>query len=521
MQLGMARWKLGCAAVLTAGLWCWAASDGRLHWDEPGYLYTAAFFDTSEIVGGEFQPSGNVGFSSARILHILFAHALYSVFGVGPLVVGLITGVYTALVIGALGVAALVLRSLGRSDCWIFVAMALTMFAPVFLWLSFKTMPEAPALFLACVSVLGLLRSLKRPPVPWLVIGAASLAGMALFKATLAPMFASFTLALLLFGGHGFPFRRILVNGFIIGAGSLAMFGAFLGIVGIPLDQYLASWGAVSSQNDPLAARLAFTLLGAGLLSATLPLALLAPARRHTYFMLTWFLLSSLPFPVLLPHVEARFLLSNLIPLVGLVALSLRGLEPHMRRWWRSPLGRASMATAVATLVLSGTLAQSIMAHEVESGAIRRVITDLDRRFGRGEYSVVVPWMYTDFHYLRVVYPELDVYSVFTSGRDALSPSWQRRYYGPRAIVSLGDLQRLRQPIVYLGFEETMPIANFRRLMQTLPLDGLAEWADEKIAQLSDGSHFQACGYSLYSSPYYRLWWRFFFRPRIPLTIAA
>ena len=29
------------------------------------------------------------------------------------------------------------------------------------------------------------------------------------------------------------------------------------------------------------------------------------------------------------------------------------------------------------------------------------------------------------------------------------------------------------------------------------------------------------CGYSLYSSPYYRLWWRFFFRPRIPLTIAA
>ena len=32
---------------------------------------------------------------------------------------------------------------------------------------------------------------------------------------------------------------------------------------------------------------------------------------------------------------------------------------------------------------------------------------------------------------------------------------------------------------------------------------------------------FYTCGYSLYSSPYYRLWWRFFFRPRIPLTIAA
>ena len=34
-------------------------------------------------------------------------------------------------------------------------------------------------------------------------------------------------------------------------------------------------------------------------------------------------------------------------------------------------------------------------------------------------------------------------------------------------------------------------------------------------------AYFRAWGYSLYSSPYYRLWWRFFFRPRIPLTIAA
>ena len=33
--------------------------------------------------------------------------------------------------------------------------------------------------------------------------------------------------------------------------------------------------------------------------------------------------------------------------------------------------------------------------------------------------------------------------------------------------------------------------------------------------------YFVAWGYSLYSSTHYRLWWRFFFRPRIPLTIAA
>ncbi len=49
----------------------------------------------------------------------------------------------------------------------------------------------------------------------------------------------------------------------------------------------------------------------------------------------------------------------------------------------------------------------------------------------------------------------------------------------------------------------------------------------EDVATLAEAVGFTAAnvlatwGYSLYSSPYYRLWWRFFFRPRIPLTIAA
>ena len=43
----------------------------------------------------------------------------------------------------------------------------------------------------------------------------------------------------------------------------------------------------------------------------------------------------------------------------------------------------------------------------------------------------------------------------------------------------------------------------------------------ESASAAGDAIYLLSCGYSLYSSPYYRLWWRFFFRPRIPLTIAA
>ena len=44
---------------------------------------------------------------------------------------------------------------------------------------------------------------------------------------------------------------------------------------------------------------------------------------------------------------------------------------------------------------------------------------------------------------------------------------------------------------------------------------------DARVSDHPSNGYLEVWGYSLYSRPYYRLWWRFFFRPRIPLTIAA
>ena len=55
-------------------------------------------------------------------------------------------------------------------------------------------------------------------------------------------------------------------------------------------------------------------------------------------------------------------------------------------------------------------------------------------------------------------------------------------------------------------------VLNLRALHPILPA---------KFEDVFDADRYAQWGYSLYSSPYYRLWWRFFFRPRIPLTIAA
>ena len=274
----MTHWKPLCAVSLALGLWLWLANDGRLHWDEPGYLYAAAYLDVGEIVAAEFQPSGVAWHSTNRILHILFCHALYSVFGVKPIVIDLITGIYLALILGAVYIGFLVVRALVAIDAWSPAAILLVMFSPICLWLSFKTMPEAPAFFFASTSVLALLKSLDGRPVPWIVVGAPSLTIVALFKATLALSFLSFGLTLLLFNGFGFPRRRIVINSLLIGVGSLALFAVSLNLFGISLDRYLSTWSVVQNVGDPVISRLAFTAIEAGLLYAALPLSLLAPA---------------------------------------------------------------------------------------------------------------------------------------------------------------------------------------------------------------------------------------------------
>ena len=499
----MTHWKPLCAAVLAFGLWFWAARDGRLHWDEAGYLYAAAYLDTETIVAAEFQPSGVAWHSTNRILHILFCHALYFAFGVEPIVIGLITGIYLALVLSAVYIGFLAVRMLVGVDAASWAAGILVMFTPVYLWLGFKTMPEAPALFFASVSVLALLKSLRGRPLPWLVVGAPCLTIVALLKGTLALSFLSFGLTLLLFNGFGFPLRRIVASCLLIGVGSLVLFAVVLHSLSISLGQYWSTWGVVRNVGDPIIARVVFTLLEAGLLHAALPLSLLVGERRHAVFMSTWFLLSTLPFPILLTHVEARFLLANLIPLMGLVVVSLRGLSVHGRLWRARRLGPIAVAVALVTLVLSGMVAQRVMAHEIEATAMRRLIGDLDIRFGPGNYSIVVPWLYSDFHYLRVAHPDLDVYTVFRSDDSQLSARWQKQQYGERAVVSLAELRQLTEPVVYLGFDESMPVANLRRMVHAMPVRCLDEWVSSALAQLSNESHFSASW--MYDHPRIRL----------------
>jgi hypothetical protein len=231
-------------------------------------------------------------------------------------------------------------------------------------------------------------------------------------------------------------------------------------------------------RDEPFVLALLNLLLAGGVFLLAVPLAFLSRHSRRAFFFATWFMLSTAPLFAVFEYVEARYLATNLIALAGLIWLAADALRPHVIDWWgRCPLIAACSAVA-AVLMIAGSngLGLAIMPHEVRMDQVHEVVERLDRT-ERRHYAILVPYAYTDFYYLRFVYPERDVYavqSVFEGPRDA---RWWRRlqdeYHGRRIIRSVNGLAALDAKPVYLGFEENFSVANLRTLTSLIPILGL------------------------------------------------
>ena len=107
------------------------------------------------------------------------------------------------------------------------------------------------------------------------------------------------------------------------------------------------------------------------------------------------------------------------------------------------------------------------------------------------------------------------------TGKTLVALWLHERLEAKRTLVLVPSLSLLKQTL-----QEW--VANWSQPFEVLPVcsDDTVRPSEHdavvsSVTELGFPATTAQCWYSLYSSPYYRLWWRFFFRPRIPLTIAA
>jgi hypothetical protein len=491
----------------------WLALDGTLHWDEPAYLYTGGYLSFQQIIQGDFQPSGIKHFYLTRPLHILMIHAVTAITGVGvPGLIGVIVFCTTTLV-GFLIVTALILRELMPGLNRVGTAMALGLLIPVVPYLAFKTLPESAALFCAASAMYALIRAAKtqRPKhaLAWLAAASITIMMALWFKGPMLLLLGSGIPAIVLFGGReAHQFKLITFTLIAVGTGwALAYLGVIL--LGIDPSIYTIGVSRVGGEYEPITARILNNGTPPGLFLIALPLALLSSRRREAALFLTWFLLAAVPLALLFPSMEARYQAPNVTALIGLTALALHGIVPRLQVMWdRRRLTTAAGLTATALFVVfSHTLAIAVMQHEVKIGHVQRTLDELDNRYGEDGYALLSSWTYSDFLYLRYVYPDRPV---FTTHRieainkdnllDDLMRSTQEDFFPDRAVQNPEQMQRLdgRVPVLF-GFHENFAAANLRSIFSNLPGDPMAS----QLAKMNLNDHLATSW--LWDNPDYEL----------------
>ena len=209
-------------------------------------------------------------------------------------------------------------------------------------------------------------------------------------------------------------------------------------------------------------------LSSAGMLLPIAGLALCTCATSTTRFCLIWFGLTAVSTLVVvsLYQVEARYLVGPLIPLTLLTAIGFFGLVD----WLRQKTGRIAAIVVAWTIAVSGnSISTTVLPYEIDYDDLKQAITVMPE----DDSILLVPWAYSDFHFIRVLWPNSSTYTVhMPRGEDgeliAYSDEWRKtlkQWYGGGYINDSAELAKVAdgKRIYYLGWGVHPPAANLAR----------------------------------------------------------
>lgn len=482
MERPAIRLKSIAPLIVFVLVWLWMSADGRMHWDEPGYLYSGIYQNSHQILSGDIESSGERNFSAGRILHILTIRTLMVITGNGPSTYAAIVVLYTTLLFGGLYLILKMLRSfLPETDECLYATQLLAL-SSIVMYLSFKTLPDAAALTAAIAATYGLVRAHRGRTIFWCTIAAVCLSLAALVKAQAAFLVAGYWAAGCLAPVAGLDRRRHCLQGIAAGMGGILLTLGFLHYSGVGIHRFADSYMAALESGLPVSAKLFNIFTELSVLWILVTLSFLSHRRRELAFMWIWFFVSTGPFLFLITNIEARHLSVNLVAVGGLFALALEALNRRICAWQRWPGWRKQGMSALGIILLMGSnwLTLFIMPHEVDTRQMARMLAELDHRYGPGDYMILTPWGYTNFHLLRVLWPQIDARNISMSGM-ALNPDLADKqeviadYHHRQCYSRIDDLPLNGKPLVFMSYLHTFGAENLRAVLQFISPE-LMQW---------------------------------------------
>jgi len=252
----------------------------------------------------------------------------------------------------------------------------------------------------------------------------------------------------------------ILNTSAIIGALAIVFLLFSQELFGLDLLGAIHSVGAVTNLKNPWRMKVWQIIYTFGPFLAVLPFAIASEARQEFRFYGIWLACSILPLVVGLRYMEVRFLMGGAPAMAGMAMLGGEVLWGWPRRLRLPTMRIAGIGLVVLIMAGSNYYIQPKTTYELDTSAYENVMGWI--RKTAPHQPILIPWGWSDYHFLRMAYPEEPVYLANTSTffaptnyvRDVSKcGDTLKRWYGDRYIDDLTALKRLKRPWLFLSWE--------------------------------------------------------------------
>ena len=484
---------IGTLAIITL----WLALDGNHYWHDIRFLYASSQFTMKEILSGAFNPhqlGGSIdeisasGFYLAKVLHIWLLQTLYK--WISPEVRGLNISVWFSVL--CIGVTIIIsyqfFSAIFENKHQAQLAVCCLLLSPIIPYLAGKLLSEVTSFLLITISIWVFYKAIEVQKAK--IWGLLVISGIFLLLACLARLdiiicFLGFLTTLFITTPKKEKRINLLKTGFIIFL--IFILGYLLTIYSlkaelITLIRYFRSF--TSSEMKPGIMSIFGILTFGGVLYILASVALFSQGKKNFLLLITWFLLSS-GFAILTTWnymVEPRYLIHGLLPLAGLGGLGLDVLWEkikHIR-------GREVLIIILLAIVtLINSIIIRLMPYELDRPSIITAVNQIMKL--DNEPTILIPWSYTDFHFLYIMFPAISIYNVNLprqNRRLTLSDKvWLKsfdKWYGKAYISTPYKLEKIlsNKSVYYLGWGKLPFVEYAKKIVKFFGFKKVADFID-------------------------------------------
>jgi hypothetical protein len=449
-----------CALVTAIGvsaLFLWSGFRNLHHYDEFAYLYAAAHYSIPALANGQFEPSNVPGFLNVKIGHLMLLKLLVNWFGIGMTLIRSAEAAYTALVFAACGIYGMIAYYISNNARRAMGMGAAALVIPINVYLAPKLLGEVPGMFSAMASFLFFVLALRGRNIIYrgcfLVVSALALAFTLLARQNLILVCIGGWAGLWVARPMRFRRRDIFVQAAIVAVLCAIALVASQWFIDMHLLRGLNLAHDLEGLRISRSLRLMRTIYAFGPFLLMVPFALFSQHKREMVFYCVWFSCNVVPMLIGFHYIEERFVVGGAPALAGLAVMGgevIWRLLGSPRRLFAKVAGLLTIAVVV---MASNNFIQPRTIHEVDETAYAQVMDWLNKTYP--DRPILIPWPISDYHYLRIAYPDAPVYLVNTSVffgplRYAHDPqSWDaalKKWYRNRYVGNYEALENLSPP---------------------------------------------------------------------------